>query len=79
MSTRDRATLAAYRVGWSAVRRLPEHAAYLLFDQIADVVWRRRGAGVRQLEANLARVRPQLDDAGLRRLTRAGMRSYLRY
>ena len=79
MGTRDRATLAAYRVGWWAVRRLPERAAYLLFDQIADVVWRRRGSRVRQLEANLARVRPLLDDEGLHRLARAGMRSYLRY
>ena len=76
---RERATLAAYRVGWSGVRRLPERAAYHLFDRIADVAWRRRGTGVRQLEANLARVRPVLDDEGLRRLSRVAMRSYLRY
>lgn len=79
MSTREHATLTAYRIGWSAVRRLPERAAYRLFDLIADVAWRRRGRGVRQLEANLARVRPSLDDEGLRQLSRAGMRSYLRY
>ena len=76
---REQATLAAYRIGWSAVRRLPERAAYRLFDLIADLAWRRRGKGVRRLEANLARVRPLLDDEGLRGLSRAGMRSYLRY
>jgi KDO2-lipid IV(A) lauroyltransferase len=34
---------------------------------------------VRQLEANLARVRPALGESGLRRLSRLGMRSYARY
>jgi len=77
--TRERAVLAVYRLGWAGVRRLPERAAYALFDQVADAAWRRRGTGVRRLEANLARVRPELDDVGLRALSRAGMRSYLRY
>lgn len=45
----------------------------------ADVAWLRRARGVRRLEANLARVRPGLDPRALRRLSRAGMRSYLRY
>lgn len=71
--------LAGYRAGWASVRRLPERTAYGLFDLAADVAWRRRGKGVRRLEANLGRVRPALDDAGLRSLSRAGMRSYLRY
>ncbi|MCP2308850.1 KDO2-lipid IV(A) lauroyltransferase [Kitasatospora paracochleata] len=34
---------------------------------------------MRQLEANLARVHPDADAARLRELSRAGMRSYLRY
>ncbi len=34
---------------------------------------------MRRLEGNLARVRPDLDAARLRELSRAGMRSYLRY
>ncbi|MFI2752105.1 phosphatidylinositol mannoside acyltransferase [Cellulomonas sp. P22] len=45
----------------------------------ADVAWLRHGSGVRQLERNLRRVRPWMDDRELRRLSRAGMRSYIRY
>ncbi|MEO7745137.1 MAG: phosphatidylinositol mannoside acyltransferase [Actinomycetota bacterium] len=76
---RERAALEVYRLGWALVRRLPERPAYLLFDVVADVAWWRAGTGVRRLEANLRRVRPQLDDGGLRALSRQGMRSYLRY
>jgi KDO2-lipid IV(A) lauroyltransferase len=42
-------------------------------------VWRRRGAAVSRLEANLRRARPAADPAELRAMARAGMRSYLRY
>lgn len=79
MSLRETLTAGAYLTGWRGVRLLPEAVAYSLFDVVADVAWRRRGPGVRRLEANLARVRPELDQAGLRELSRAGMRSYLRY
>ena len=58
---------------------LPERLAYRLFATIADVAWRRRGKGVRRLESNLRRTRPDADDAALRALSRHGMRSYLRY
>ena len=58
---------------------LPERAAYRVFDRIADQAWRRHGPSVRQLEANLARVRPGADPDELRELSKAGMRSYLRY
>ncbi|KQX66749.1 phosphatidylinositol mannoside acyltransferase [Angustibacter sp. Root456] len=75
----DAVTYALYAAGWRLVRLLPEGLAYRLFEVVADVAWRRRGTGVRRLEANLARVRPGLDAAGLRTLSRAGMRSYLRY
>jgi lauroyl/myristoyl acyltransferase len=69
----------AYFAGWRLVRLLPERTAYRLFDRIADRSWRRRGAAVQRLEGNLARVRPEADEAALRELSRAGMRSYLRY
>lgn len=69
----------AYFAGWRLVRLLPERAAYRLFQTIADRSWRRRGESVRRLEGNLARVRPQASEAELRALSRAGMRSYLRY
>jgi len=79
MSLAERASTAAYRAGWLAVRLLPEPTARWIFTQIADYLWRRRGTSVRQLEANLRRVRPEAGEAELRQLTRAGMRSYLRY
>lgn len=69
----------AYALGWAVLKHLPERVARGLFDRLADYAWRRRGKRVLQLEANLRRVRPGLDEAGLRALSRAGMRSYLRY
>ncbi len=68
-----------YAGAWAVVRRLPERVAYRLFDLVADVVWRRRPAAVLRLEANLRRARPEATPAELRALSRAGMRSYLRY
>ncbi len=76
---RDRLAVAGYSAGWAGVRRLPEPAAYALFDRAADLMWRRRGSSVRQLAANLRRVRPGLGEDELRELTRAGLKSYLRY
>ena len=76
----ERAAGAAYLLGWALLRWVPERASRAVFLLVADVAWRRRGRGVRQLEANLSRVVGR--DAGeqrLRELSRAGMRSYLRY
>lgn len=75
----ERLVTAAYALGWRAVRLLPERAAYALFDGLADLAWRRRGAGVLRLEANLARAAPAATPPELRELSRQGMRSYLRY
>ncbi len=75
----ERASLAAYRAGWYLVRRMPGRLAYRTFDLIADVAWRRGGAGVRRLRSNYARVRPELGPEALDALVREGMRSYLRY
>ncbi len=76
-SVTDAATLAGHRLGWTAVRRMPERAAYRLFDAVADLTVARGGA--ERLRANYARVRPELDAAALDTLVREGMRSYLRY
>ncbi|WP_255952927.1 phosphatidylinositol mannoside acyltransferase [Streptomyces odontomachi] len=70
---------ALYGVGWGTVKRLPEPVAVRLGRTIADAAWKKRGAGVRRLESNLARVRPEAGPAELSELTRAGMRSYMRY
>jgi KDO2-lipid IV(A) lauroyltransferase len=77
--SRDAVSVFGYRLGWSAVRALPERAAYALFDRIADAVVLRGGKGLERLRANYARVRPELDPAELDDLVHEGMRSYLRY
>ncbi|MFE6338613.1 phosphatidylinositol mannoside acyltransferase [Streptomyces sp. NPDC057806] len=79
MSARERLTDALYGLGWSTVKKLPEPVAVRLGRTIADVAWKRRGAGVLRLESNLARVVPDASPQRLAELSRAGMRSYLRY
>lgn len=79
MALTQRAASAAYRLGWLVVRRVPESWARRVFRQIADILWRRQGKGVQQLEANLRRVVPGATGKQLCELSRAGMRSYLRY
>jgi KDO2-lipid IV(A) lauroyltransferase len=72
--------MGPYRLGWAAVSRLPAWPARTLFFLIAEIVWRRRGSGVRQLQANLAQVTGAApDSAQVRRLARLGVHSYLRY
>ena len=41
--------------------------------------WIKAGKGVRQLERNYAKVLPEASTKQLRRLSRLGMRSYMRY
>ncbi|WP_136313608.1 phosphatidylinositol mannoside acyltransferase [Actinomyces procaprae] len=73
-----------YRFAWRHVRKLPPSVGYGLSALGADVAWmgqRLRGGdkGVGQLEKNLARVLPGATARQVRRLSRAGMRSYMRY
>jgi KDO2-lipid IV(A) lauroyltransferase len=70
---------ALYAFAWRVTGRLPDAVVRGAFRLVADVTWLRRGGGVRQLEANLRRVRPHADPRELRRLSLAGMRSYMRY
>ncbi|KUO11340.1 phosphatidylinositol mannoside acyltransferase [Streptomyces sp. DSM 15324] len=79
MSPQERLTDALYGLGWSSVKKLPEPAAVRLGQTVADLAWRRRGKGVRRLESNYARVVPDASPERLAELSRAGMRSYLRY
>ncbi|GAA0478889.1 phosphatidylinositol mannoside acyltransferase [Streptomyces olivaceiscleroticus] len=76
---REKLTDALYGLGWAAVKKLPEPVAARLGDRIADTVWKKRGKGVQRLEANLARVVPDATPHALSRLSRTGMRSYMRY
>jgi len=70
---------ALYALGWSTVKKLPEGAAVRLGHRIADIAWKRRGKGVLRLESNLARVVSDATPQRLAELSRAGMRSYMRY
>ncbi|MEU3339537.1 phosphatidylinositol mannoside acyltransferase [Streptomyces sp. NPDC006668] len=79
MSARDRLTDGLYGLGWSTVKKLPEPVAVRLGRTIADLAWKRRGKGVLRLESNYARVVPDASPERLAELSRAGMRSYLRY
>ncbi|WP_199536825.1 phosphatidylinositol mannoside acyltransferase [Spongiactinospora gelatinilytica] len=83
---RDKASLteslvaAGFAAGWTLLPRLPERLTSAAFRMVADQVWRRRGKGVLRLEANLARVTGMAPGSPqMRELSRAGMRSYLRY
>ncbi|MFE6484202.1 phosphatidylinositol mannoside acyltransferase [Streptomyces sp. NPDC057757] len=76
---KDRLTDGAYALGWSTVKKLPEPVAVRLGRSIADIAWKKRGKGVQRLESNYARVLPDATPERLAELSRAGMRSYLRY
>ncbi len=59
---------------------MPERLARGLFTVIADAIWLRRGPSVRRYEGTLRPVLdPDIGEHELRVLTRAGLRSYLRY
>ncbi|MFD8217036.1 phosphatidylinositol mannoside acyltransferase [Streptomyces sp. NPDC059697] len=75
----ERLVDGAYALGWSTVKMLPEPVAVRLGRTIADIAWKRRGKGVQRLESNYARVLPDATPERLAELSRAGMRSYLRY
>ncbi len=79
MSLPERLSDTLYGLGWSTVKKLPEPVAVRLGRAIADLAWKQRGKGVERLERNYARVVPDASPARLAELSRAGMRSYLRY
>ena len=79
MPVRDVVEVAAFRVGWAAVRKLPAPAAYRLFDVLAGLLHRRGGKDVERMRSNYARVRPELSAQELDDLVREGLRSYWRY
>lgn len=60
-----------------AARRLPGGTGRHLFTLAADLAWLARRGGATQLERNLTRVRPDLNHAQLRRVSRENLRRYL--
>ncbi|RKS09923.1 KDO2-lipid IV(A) lauroyltransferase [Nocardiopsis sp. Huas11] len=76
----ERTAALAYAAGWAMVRRSPERAGRAVFQRMADRSWRTHDGATRGLERNLRRLLgPRATDAQLRALSRAGMRSYMRY
>lgn len=72
-------TGSLFLLAWRVVPRLPGSLVRGLFDIGALVAHAARLGGVRRLERNLGRVLGETDPRRLRRLSRAGMRSYMRY
>lgn len=69
----------AFGVGWAVTRHCPEPVAERVLEGVADRLWKQRGAGVVQLEANLRRAAPEAGTDELRSLSQQAMRSYFRY
>lgn len=70
---------AAFARVWRLAQRAPIGLVRLVCAGVALLAWVVRHRSVRQLEANLRRVRPSASPRELRRLSRRGMASYLRY
>lgn len=68
-----------FTLAWRVLPHLPHVCTRALFDVVGRVAHTVRLPVVGQLETNLARLRPDLDRRSLRRTSRAGMRSYMRY
>ncbi len=69
----------AYLLAWRLIGVMPEKLAYRLANKIADYLYQKNGKGVKRLRSNYARVQPSISEVDLANLTKAGMRSYLRY
>ncbi|HEV8174222.1 MAG TPA: phosphatidylinositol mannoside acyltransferase, partial [Actinoplanes sp.] len=69
-----------YGAGWRLVRVLPLPVARAVFNAAARRAFRHNGPGTQRLRRNLRRVvGPDMPDAELEDLVRAGLRSYARY
>jgi len=80
MNLSGRITALGFWLGWNFLWLFPRSFIAWAFNQASDYCWRRRIAGVRQLEANLGRALSLgQDDLHLRKLSRDAMRCYMRY
>ena len=68
-----------YLFAWKVIGVLPEKSAYKLANIISDQIYNKNGKGVKRLRSNYQRVVPNISDPQLDKLTKDGMRSYLRY
>ena len=68
-----------YLYTWKIIGFLPEKLAYKIANLVSDFTYLRNGRKVQRLRSNYKRVLPDLSKSELSKLTKAGMRSYLRY
>ena len=68
-----------YLLVWRLIGVLPEKMAYRLANLVSDQIYRRQRKGIKRLRSNYQKVMPELSKVDLEKLTKAGMRSYLRY
>lgn len=68
-----------YLFAWRFIGFLPEKPAYKLANFISDWIYRKNGKGIKRLRSNYRRVERDITDIELEKLTKLGMRSYLRY
>ncbi len=69
-----------YAAGWSVIKALPRSAVWPVFRAGADRAARKNGPGTQRLRRNLRQVvGPDMPEAELDTLVRAGLRSYARY
>lgn len=68
-----------YLATWKIISWLPEKLAYRTANLCSDITYLRNGGKVKRLRSNYKMVLPHIGKNELARLTRAGMRSYLRY
>ena len=68
-----------YLSTWKIIGFIPEKLAYKIANLVSDFTYLRNGRKVQRLRGNYKRVLPDLSKSELSKLTKAGMRSYLRY
>lgn len=68
-----------YLAAWKLIGLLPERMAYKLANFVADQIYRKNGKGIQRLRSNYQRVKPGYSKEELDKLTKLGMRSYMRY
>lgn len=68
-----------YTIAWQIIRLMPEKLAYGVSSVIASFIAGRGGTSIKRLQFNLSRIHPAMPPAELAELSKAGMKSYLRY
>ncbi|WP_083078641.1 phosphatidylinositol mannoside acyltransferase [Actinobaculum suis] len=71
--------MRVFRIADALVNGLPEPMGRALFNLVGTVAGTLPTAGTKQLRKNLARIKKDVQPGQLRQLSRAGMRSYMRY